>query len=268
MYDLHYPISDKLKKHIVSYTILKPFEESIKYYAFPQQGVTIAFLQNSNLQFEDDKLSISEGKESMQLLLLGKYLHPLQIEYKKYVPEIAINFSETGANYFFENYFTMYAKNNIQVSNTIENFEKDKLFLVDTLKSIHELENILLSRLSEPSSIENIEQAVQLIKKDNYILTKDLARQVHLSEKTLNRNFKKYVGCTTTQFKKISRFRNTIQSYFESKIKNLTELCFENNYCDSPDFYRQISKISGFKPSDFFRDLTKIGEDNFPYILK
>lgn len=267
MYKVVYPISETLKKHIVSYTILEKFDEEISYFAFPQRGNTIAFIKNAVIEIHKNELTISEKKtEGVKLLALGKYLNPLKICYKTAVPEIAINFTETGINYFFKNYFSDIALKDIQLASFNPESE-NTLFSENFEDSIHRLEEYLLKKIRD-LDLTNIEMSISIISENPSIQTKELATKVHLSEKTLNRHFQKYVGCTTTQFKKIVKFRNSIETYFEGRIKNLTELCYDNNYCDSPDFYRQISKISGFKPSQFFREITEVSTDNFPYILK
>lgn len=269
MYEVIYPKSDILKKYIVSYNILKQTNsDTINYHAFPQLGTTIAFLNNANIIFENEKLEFSSKKNCIQALFFGKYLSPINIKYHNFVNEISVNFTAVGVNYFFKNYFTDIAPNNIQVfSNKESNLIPEKLFQYENDEIINHLETFLLLRFKH-IDIYPIEQAVDLIQQDTSIKTIDLAKKVCLTEKTLSRNFKKIVGCKITVFKKIYKFRSAIQDKFKNNsTKNLTQLCFDNNFYDSPHFCREFKRIASINPKDFFNKVSSVGLDAYPYIF-
>ena len=120
MYQVFTPKSEILKKHIYNYCVLKPFDGPVNYLAFPQLGTSMALYSHSKLKIEDNCISVSKAIEpNHQILILGKYKLPLQLEYSEYSPEISINFTPTGLNYFF--------KENIGVmANAITQFLNDE----------------------------------------------------------------------------------------------------------------------------------------------
>ena len=197
----------------------------------------------------------------------GRYLVPLEITYHNWIEEIAINFSPTGINYFFPNYFSEIAPNEIQLVAA-----KDSLIQLNGVfgneeTMVDKMEEALLAIYRE-IEIKQIENAVRLIEEDPTLKTKDLAEMVYLTEKTLNRNFQRFVGCTTTQFRKICKFRDSVDDFFRNRSeKTLTQICLDNFYYDSAHFHREFNKIATFNPKTFFDKVSNIGQDNYPYIF-
>lgn len=265
MYDIFHPGS-KLQKHIVSIASLKKevHTAGLKYNVFPQKGTTMAFFRNAHIQFDANGMVVSKSEEANTIaLFLGKYVNPFSIVYQDYVEEISINFSATGIHYCFPDMLSkgMHAFNLSEMGISSEN-----LFGKELAESMWYLEKNLAERYL-PLDISSVENAIALINQNPLIQTKEMARLVFMTEKTLNRQFSKYVGCTTTKYKQIVKFRNTIEDYFKDNSQNLTDLCFRNDYFDSPHFNKEIRKIAHFTPKDFFRKVTSVGKDAYPYIF-
>ncbi|MCG8577928.1 MAG: AraC family transcriptional regulator [Flavobacteriales bacterium] len=271
MYHQRDPKSAELKKHIRNFDIIKQsneIEKGVSYYAFPQRGVTISFLNKAKVQYKQNEMVISPDDTAEPIILfLGKYLQPLKLSYTAYVQEISLNFSESGISYFFDDYFNTLGKEDIQlitpkdIGITVEELNWKDDFEV----GIDFIEQYFLCHL-KVLNITGIEKAIELINENPSIQTRDLAQAVFMTEKTMNRQFKRYVGCSNSQFKKIIKFRKTINDHFQNHSKSLTDLCFDNNYFDSPHFYKQISGITQFKPRDFFKNVSKVGLKDYPYI--
>ncbi|MGH2664987.1 hypothetical protein [Flavobacterium sp.] len=73
MYRIIYPKSEITKKHIVNYDMLEKFQltESLKYYVFPQKGITISFMKNVNIEIQDDGMVISKSKTDNIRIVFG-----------------------------------------------------------------------------------------------------------------------------------------------------------------------------------------------------
>lgn len=271
MYKIIYPKSEITKKHIVNYDILQEFQltESLKYYAFPQKGITISFMKNVDIEINDFEIIISKSEEdNLKALFLGKYLQPLTMTYKNFIEEISVNFNETGVNYFFQNFFSTGKSNLIQVFDGKDlRLESEKLFGQNTDECISYIENYLNDKYAfQP--ISKIEKAIEIINTDSIIKIKEVADKVFMTEKTLNRQFQKYVGCTLSKYKSIVKFRNTVTSHFNDSTLNLTELCLENDYFDSPHFNKEIRKIANFNPNIFFKKVKANGLQAYPYVFQ
>lgn len=268
MYDVLYPESPVTRQHIVNYDRLQEFTAPlpVKYIAFPQKGTTMAILKDALVETGENSVTISKSDSSnLNVIFFNRYLHPLTITYRDVVREIAINFNETGINYFFPELFSnprvirVYDGGSLHLA--AENlFNESRALPLEYLESYFKGRHRILP-------ISGIEKAIALIQEDPALPVTKIAAQVFLTEKTLNRQFQKYVGCTISKYKSIIRFRNTIDSHFKNTTLNLTELCLENNYFDSPHFYKEIKKIASFNPKEFFNQVTASGFSSYPYIF-
>lgn len=269
MYQISYPETEITKQHIVNYDKLREFDSRhpVKYFAFPQRGTTMFFLKNALVESNDHSIVISKSKEeNVQVVFLGKYINPLFITYKDFVEEIAVNFNETGITYFFPEQWS--ASSLVQVLDaTSIGLDAEQLFSSDNEASINYLEGYLTKRYSD-LKISGVEKAIAIINNDPGCSVAHIAEKVFLTEKTLNRQFQKYVGCTISKYKSIIRFRSTIDTHFKNSQLSLTELCLENNYFDSPHFYKEIKKIASFNPKDFFNKVEANGVGSYPYIFE
>jgi len=269
MHHVIIPQDDLLRKHILSFNTLIEFDSNIplSYYAFPQRGITMGFFKKSDITFIRNEIVISRNPFAKpKALLLGKYLGPLKITYQCHVEKISIHFDETGVNQFFENYFTCFAKNIIQIVElTVLKLDPVKLFSSLTFDRIAYLEEYLLRNFN-PSTINHIEKVISMIWEFPSIPLCDLANHNFTTERTINRWCHKYVGCSISDFKRIVKFRKTTSQSFKDTEQRLTDLCLDNGYFDSSHFYKHIKQTTGFNPKYFFQNVKKFGLENHIYI--
>ena len=104
MYEILKPKSEHLRKYIQEITVLNENEVFPKeYFAFPHNISAIVFLQNSKIVYKSNSLEINRIQtNNTSAFSIGKYIEPLFVRYKHFVNEIAINFTPTGLNYFFD----------------------------------------------------------------------------------------------------------------------------------------------------------------------
>lgn len=269
MYKTFKPKSEFLKKYIQEFTFLDEKDIFPKtYYAFPHNISAIVFIQNAKLNYNSNILEISKTQTKETLVFsIGKYVEPLFVSYKHYVNEIAINFTPTGINYFFDENFSDIAKFPIQGvrDSEITEFSKE-LFNTSKEDRIESLELFLLQRFRE-KNILLVEQVVNMIECDKSLKFKNICKELNVSERNVNRLFHKYIGCSPKNYKKITRFRGAIKDYNQNE-SNLTQICLENDYYDSPHFSREFKKLTNKKPTDYFNQLTFISKNKYPYVFK
>lgn len=272
MYEVFKPKSEILKKHIVSFNILRndvDFEKK-NYFVFPQYGTTIGIFKNTDVEIFESQLNISASeKKNSKIVVFGKYLVPLYLQYENFVDEVSINFTPTGLNYFFSESLSEVAPENIQFL-----VHEDWCPLPDTLfrikNSIDKIEalEIFLERIFKEKNLEKLELVVSCIENDTELKINEIATSLGLSERSINRYFKAYIGCSPSNFKKIYRFRSAIENKFDDTQKlNLTEICMNNNFYDSPHFTNEFKKLTNNNPRKFFSKVVKVGKDNYPYIF-
>lgn len=269
MYQTYKPKSEQLRKYIQEFTVLDDDGMFPKeYFAFPHHVGAIVFMENAEFQFEAGILKLDKNPTQESLVItIGKYLAPLFVRYEHFVNEIAINFTPTGMNYFMDEHFSDIANLPIQELKNIEfsQFSK-KIFTFEKADRIEQLELFLMQQLREKNMLI-LEQVVELLEADKSLKFKDICNDLTISERTVNRLFHKYMGCSPKDYKKIIRFRGAIKDYQKNEF-NLTEIGLQNDYYDSPHFSREFKKLTNQNPKDYFKQLTYTSNKEYPYIFK
>jgi AraC-like DNA-binding protein len=269
MYEIFKPESAHLRKYIREITVLDENEIFPKeYFAFPHNIGVIVFLQDAKINYKPNTLEINRTQtKGTSVFSVGKYIEPLFVRYKQYVNEVAINFTPTGINYFFDENFSDIAALPIQEISDPEINEFSKvLFNTNKEDRMDSLELFLEQRFRE-KNLQLVEQVIHMIEDDKSLKFKEICKELKVSERNLNRLFHKYMGCSPKDYKKIIRFRGAIKDY-NKNFSNLTQICFENDYYDSPHFTKEFKRLTNKKPIDYFKHLTFISKNKYPYIFK
>lgn len=120
-----------------------------------------------------------------------------------------------------------------------------------------------LSKLAQKKGREKyqeIQVASQTIVQHKGIITvSKLAQLLNVSERTLQRKFKKYVGISPKKFAKIIQFQASLQQISEDTSSKLTDVVYENGYADQSHFIRNIKRFTGKKPSELKFCLPVVG---------
>jgi len=96
----------------------------------------------------------------------------------------------------------------------------------------------------------------------------EVAKIIGVTERTLRRSYKKYIGCSPHMFKRIVRFRNAIDvSLIKQKRQNITQLGHEYLFYDSSHFAREYKLFTGRNPKTFFNEVSFLGNSIYPYIF-
>lgn len=267
MYDIFIPKSAALQKHVYNICILEEFSGAINYLAFPQMGTTIAFYLHSQIRLEDNCVTIDHtGIKNPEVLLLGKYTLPIHIKFQQYTPEVSINFTQTGLNYFFEQNADEIASKNAQLINSEAWIDVlNQVFDQETnVLKVAVLEDFLVKKLID-KDITLVENFISIMAENPDKTITEIAAELGVSSKTINRQFAKTIGCSPMEYKKIVRFRKAIQTKFSEPFKNLTQICFDSNFYDSPHFTREFKKLTHLNPRDFFTQIDDVGKKAIPY---
>jgi|SRR6056297_1975822 len=269
MYEIFRPKSELLKKHISEITVLKENSSYPKeYFAFPHNVSSIVFFKDAEIKYNNQYLEINRTQnKNWSIVLIGKYVEPLLVKYNDYVKEIAINFSPTGVNYFFDEEFSSLSRLPIQILNTIQ-LNEFSILLFNTKESerIIEIERFFEQRFRN-KDLQLIEKIVQIVENNKLIKFKDVSKELNISVRNLNRLFHKYLGCSPIEYKKIVRFRSAMKDFNKNDF-NLTEVCLQNEYYDSPHFTREFKKLTNMTPKNYFKNLTFESKIEFPYVFK
>ena len=199
----------------------------------------------------------------------GKSFAGSDIYTTKDFPEISIIFKPLGINRFIKDNYQSIAPNFTQeFTNSVWRHFGEDLFTGED--DLSKLESFLLSQFSENQDLIAIEESLKLLEKGNEQTTIDtIAAKVGLNLKTFQRHFNKHMGCSPIEYRRICRFRNSLNSKHNSfELKNLTDITYEEGYYDQSYFIKEFRKLTNHNPKDFFKATSKVDGDKIVWELK
>lgn len=94
-----------------------------------------------------------------------------------------------------------------------------------------------------------------ILKTNGNIKVREIRERLYITERTLERQFKKEIGVTPTQFAKIIQFHSSVKMLSEKDYINLTDISYKSGYADQSHFIRSFKKYTGKTPKEFERQL-------------
>lgn len=258
------PSSPILKKYIECFYFYEG-ESSAKfrYFAFPHYHTGLSFFKGAVIHRQQWRVDISESNHTeVKIEILGKYTCPILIEYTGKLKEISIVFKPLGLNRFFrENYQSMAPQYSQELVNNIWNTLGDNLFFEEG--DLPQLESFLLSQCIESSAFKKLEESLLILDNVNDETSiAEIALKLGFQLKTFQRHFKKHMGCSAVEYRRICRFRNSITSKLNvDQLKTLTALTYESGYFDQSYFIKEFRKLTHHNPKEFFKVANKVDGD-------
>jgi len=269
-----YSKSELLRKHILGFNMFEKSEDfSIRFFAFPQAGSTIELFKNAKINRTSGGIKIAPMKKlgnanNYSVEILGKYSEPVFFDFEGYVEGFAINFKPLGINYFFDKPYNKIAPKNFQEYSDLkwQKFTKE-LFAIKGFKGRVEFAETFFESIFRNINIADVEKAIEAILKDETIHIEELASLCCTSTRNLLRKFNHYVGCSPTVYKRIVRFRKSIDfNIWKDQNLNCTDISNRNNYYDTAHFRKEFLKLTHQNPVDFFKTISLSGQNyKFPF---
>ena len=268
MHNFFIPQSDLLSENVVSLNTLKEFNDDLTYYAFPPKGATIGFFEKSDVLINDNEIIISPNKHATpKTVFIGKHAQLIKVRYKSYVKKVSIHFKEFAINHFFKNYFTLFGSNE-----KIKVFETDRLGLDSSVlfenannEDFSYLEEYLENNF-EVTAAGQVERIISIIEYNPTVSIREICNEVYLTERTINRHFHKYMGCSVADYKRIVRFNKIVSDKLSNNNKKIRDLSFEEEFYDASHLYKFIKKITNINPGKFFSQIQNFGSEDRVYI--
>ena len=266
------PKSELLSRYVKDFsTFERGCDLNINYAAFPAVGPALALFRNADLLMEGRNLKITPTKDANHnTVVLGKYTAPVVITYSGFLEEISVNFTALGINYFFDAEYRDLAPENFQHlrEHAWLEFVPRIFSITDPEQQIDLFEDFLLQRFRH-RRLDRLQRCVDLFsdpESDHSVA--EVAEAAGLNEKTMRRQFNRFVGCSPVMFKRIVRFRNAIDARrLDDQYDTLTRLCHDSLFYDSSHFGREYRLFTGRNPKLFFDDVSFLGNSEYPYIF-
>jgi AraC-like DNA-binding protein len=103
----------------------------------------------------------------------------------------------------------------------------------------------------------------QIIGSKGSLSLEDLQKNLHLSERSIERKFKQSVGISPKLFSRICRFQASLNQLRNNDYDKLSDLAFENDYADQSHLIRAFNEFAGLSPYQFQKQSHEVVE-NFP----
>ena len=244
-----------MKQYIEGYYFIvdEDAEGTEEYLTFPNNYAIVTTNLNSTVSFSDNKISIiPSARENIHASLVYSYAVPIVVYYEKPIREITIYFKPLGINRFVNNLETMFSSEQmVEFMPDFSDFkeEMNRIFQMDDRQRQRtELETYWLSKLvmKDLSSVESILSDIE-----SNMKIADIAQKNGISRKHLYKMVYRHLGKSPMDYRKVFRFRNAIAN--KGKVKNLTELSYENDFYDQPHLVKDFKAFTRSSPHAFFK---------------
>ncbi|MEJ7823287.1 MAG: helix-turn-helix transcriptional regulator [Chitinophagaceae bacterium] len=274
--DTFYPKHALLKDTIEYYYFQKTDSNkfSNNYYAFPNILLPLNIHKNVTCKINGHQVNVTGVKQKNYMMILnGRYELPLHVQQKGKIEKVTIIFKPLGLNHFIKVPFGEVAQKPTQIFTEWMKTDNCPAFLNqffsehDNSKRILIFENHLLSLynpLTEHSFLCDVLCMLNDFSKE--VSIEDIAKKFSLSSRTLDRVFKKHLGISPVSFRKIARFRHSLNNkLFSSKFKTLTKIGYESNFYDQSYFNKVYKNLTGQNPKAFFNSIEKLANDRLVF---
>lgn len=91
----------------------------------------------------------------------------------------------------------------------------------------------------------------QIVAAQGQVVIKDIAAQVHLTERTFERRFLTTAGVSAKQFAKIIQFSQSLEQLNSRDFTRLTDIVYANGFADQSHFIKVFKAFTGRTPKAF-----------------
>jgi AraC-like DNA-binding protein len=124
-----------------------------------------------------------------------------------------------------------------------------------TSRKIEVLDNLLIQQLQQHKrECEIIKYATDQIMLDPVTeILSEMLSKLDLNERTFQRMFKKYVGVTPNQYRRICQFQLSFYQLRSKDFNKLTDIAYDNGFADQSHFIRSFKEFTQITPNDYLK---------------
>jgi AraC-like DNA-binding protein len=126
---------------------------------------------------------------------------------------------------------------------------------LSTADKMEVLHHFILSQVtSNQRECEIIRYATdKLLENPNTDVPAQMLQQLNLSERTFQRIFKKYVGITASEYRRICQFQMAFYQLKARQFDKLTDVAYDNGYFDQSHYIRSFKEFTATTPNDYLQ---------------
>lgn len=80
-----------------------------------------------------------------------------------------------------------------------------------------------------------------------------ILNKLDINERTFQRMFKKHVGVTANQYRRICQFQVSFDQLRSKEFTRLTDIAYDNGFADQSHFIRSFKEFTQTTPNDYLR---------------
>lgn len=248
MLSFHKPKNAFLSKYIEGYYLKNDkLDFSFSYYTFPNNFQIITCALESEITLKKDNL-ISNYKENAEFIatLTYNYSKPIKIDYDGKVNELTIYFKPLGLCYFIKNIGDFYTDQNFISFFPFDDFQNEMTNILSKNSiedSIESLEKYWMSHFSN-LNLRKMEQIIDLLEIMN---VQEVAEKLNISRQYIHKIFKLHLGKSPIEYRRIQRFRNSID--FPDSYTN------QNLFYDQSHFIKETLRLTNKSPKKLLENI-------------
>lgn len=207
------------------------------------------------LLFQTAKGKLKES--SNNLTLFGQTIFP---------ETLTINDNFTLIAYFFKPFslfalFGISAKEltdnpinlNLLDSSNAKDLQEQLLNADSTENMLKLIDNYIFSLISKVKTETQLVKFAtrQILKSPNQDTLKNVQNELYVTERTFQRMFKKNIGISPNQFRRIGQFSSAFKQLQQKQFENIFDIAFDNGYSDQSHFNRAFKEFTNITPKDY-----------------
>jgi len=129
------------------------------------------------------------------------------------------------------------------------------IYAGSTTRKIEVLDNLLIHQLQQHQrECEIIRYATdQVMYNPGTEILSEILSKLNLNERTFQRLFKKYVGVTASQYRRICQFQVSFSQLRSNEFNKLTDVAYDNGFADQSHFIRSFREFTQTTPNDYLK---------------
>jgi AraC-like DNA-binding protein len=247
----HSPINPVLKKLIKYYWIIKSSNEiDIQGKLIPMNNIDLIINLSTPIKYTNG----ANEKVYLKSHFNGIQSNYRTVQQKGILDIVGISFYPTGFYPLVKVPLSEFQNKIIQIDNVLHGFERE-IERIAGIESDHKRISIIEEILMKIIDFKLIpDKMLDLLTNDftkygDSINIKKYCKSHGINQKTLERNFYKYIGTTPKSFLQVTKFQNTMKRLRKGNFSSMTQIGYEYNYYDQTHFINSFKTFMGNTPS-------------------